>query len=107
MVFWGKCLSFGGQTEAILSEGSRPYARQGSFTAENAVGVVEANLAIDEEFEQARRAERAEDLGFGVLGPGSVVVQIVDETLGVTCTSVLRPEVMKRMNRGRTTVIRD
>eukprot|EP00439_Symbiodinium_sp_Y106_P011692 s6206_g1.t2 len=38
-----------------------------SFTAENAVGVVEANLAIDEEFEQ----------------------------------------VMKRMNRGRTTVIRD
>ena len=26
---------------------------RGSFTAENAVGVVEANLAIDEEFEQA------------------------------------------------------
>ena len=32
--------------------------QRGSFTAENAVGVVEANLAIDEEFEQAETQSR-------------------------------------------------
>lgn len=48
-----------GGHDPICADNKKPPWRssldQGTFSAENAVGVVEANLAIDEEFEQVGR----------------------------------------------------